>query len=208
MGVLPPQVDAQLLSDRLALSAAWAWGRVYYNALGARWDAVISTPVPKPLPAPTLVGLIQQLLAAVGPLQAGRPPPPLPDAPRPAVLLQHIRAVLGPLIVGGDPLRLVARVPTARAAAQVEIFIQGGLFRAVAWPEPPRTAPPSGETMLILNHLNGTLVLASVGYSHPSSECHAMVAVPWSTLAEAPHQAGLIVRTAAATTEELPGTPQ
>jgi hypothetical protein len=186
LGVLDPAVDAQLLSDRIAWTAHWRYGRIYYDPWARRWDAGVgvfapTTPAVTVLPTALLV-----LSDAVGMMQAGFPPFYPEAAPGPAVLDGLARQ----LAARGLPLRpreqggwvVPVDLPLQGARARVELSVRGALIAATAWPDPARRAPPTGETIMALNQTNAIAQTGGVAYDFETGCPFAFVAYPWQVV--------------------------
>lgn len=200
----PPSVDTQQLSDRIALGAGWALGRVYYDPWEKRWMVAVGVPTQAPIAPQALSTALAYLHEGWNAIRKEQVPQlTLPEGPSDALVrLSHNLGRPGSDLKDGQ---LTFELQHPAGLAHLRCFLQHRLLHIEAVSLPLRRAPPSGETVLALNQLNTTLRLGAVGYDGPSQVCRYAMALPTVSVMHAPTLAMWMVELVLVGAQRLPG---
>ena len=200
----PPSVDAQQLSDRIALGAGWALGRVYYDPWEKRWMVAVGVPTQAPVAPQALSTALAYLHEGWIALRKEQIPQlTLPESPSDALV--RLSRNLGRPASDLKDGQLSFEVQHLAGVAHLRCFLNKRLLHIEAVALPLRRAPPSGETMLALNQINTTLRLGAVGYDWPSQVCRYAMALPAVSVVHAPSLASWMAESVVVGAQGLPG---
>lgn len=188
--ILPPDVDANALADRLGWSGDWLVGRVYYDPWARHWAASTGAYVPQLLSARQLEASVQTLDAGIEALRRGDRPPRTTGDVEPATAMATVAGLLDRLGVGyqrsnaGELLTLrIAAGPDGGPAVRLDLFVlDGARLVARARVDPPRSLPSIGQTYLALNQLQAQIEVGVVGFAASRGEPFAALALAWPEL--------------------------